>query len=453
MPTSIQSLLRRRWLSRALPVAVFAALSSVTSAQDISALRNEIAALRAEQARIAELQARNEQSLSALEARLAATMPTATPAGPGNAPAGSPLAAQAVPVTPAPPRTGTTSGSGDSRWSITGDLRLRGQRDQTDDGVTPSRNSAQLRGRLGATYKVTDRLSLGARVVTGDPDDPNSTDVQLSNWDDDLQVALDLAYLQFKLQDFTLYAGKIPQPFTRTDLVWDGDVNPQGIGATFRRARADGSAIRANAALLMIDEQAGGSDSTMAGLQLGYDSTPINGLKFDASLGYYHYDLGSTAGADAGDFRSNLRNPQGSYVSDFHLFDVIAGIGWQPGSAKWPFRLVADYDKNFGAISGRDTAFGVDLIAGRASQPGDWRFTYGYAKTEVDSVLAAFSQDNIGIGTNYVLHALTIDYTPLARTQVSGIWYHYRPNDPLYAAANASSSWLDRFRVYFQVSF
>lgn len=439
---------RRRRVAHTSIAALLAVLASTARAGDIDTLQAEIAALRAEQVRIAELQARTEQALIVLEARMASAGSAA-----GGAPAPAGTSSQEAPRA-APSSRPTTSAvtSRDARWTISGDFRLRGQGDYSDERV-PARNSAQVRGRLSAIYKLTDRVSFGTRIVTGDPDDPNSTDVQLSNWVDDLQISADLAYVQVKLADFTLYGGKFPQPFTRTDLVWDGDVNPQGVGATFKRLHADGSAIRGNGALLVIDEQAAGADSTMAGLQLGYDSAAIGPVKFDASLGYYHYDLGSTTGADAGDFRSNLRNPDGSYVSDFRLLDLIAGITWQAGPAKWPLRMVLDLDKNLGAAAGRDTAFGIDLIAGRASQPGDWRVTYGYSQAEVDSVLAAFSHDNIGIGTNYALHALTIDYTPSAKMQVSGIWYHYRPEDPLYAGALAPSDWLDRFRLYFQVAF
>jgi hypothetical protein len=76
---------------------------------------------------------------------------------------------------------------------VTGDLRLREQGDYSDaDGK--DRNSSQLRGRLGTTFALNDRVTLGARLVTGDADDPNSTDVRLSNFDDDLQVSLDLGF-------------------------------------------------------------------------------------------------------------------------------------------------------------------------------------------------------------------------------------------------------------------
>ncbi|WP_350283867.1 hypothetical protein [Nitrosomonas sp.] len=44
---------------------------------------------------------------------------------------------------------------------------------------------------------------------------------------------------------------------------------------------------------------------------------------------------------------------------------------------------------NFGAAMGADTGFGIDLLVGRASQPRDWHFIYGYAQMDTDAVLTA----------------------------------------------------------------
>lgn len=217
-------------------------------------LRARIEELRAEQARITELQQKTEAQLQALEARLGVTSPD--------------LVASA----PKPPFASPTS-----RLKVSGDLRLRSQGDYSD--VTRSRTSAQVRGRLGATFAVNDWITLGGRLATGDPDDPNSTDVQLSNFDEDLQFSLDLAYAQLTLGDLKLYGGKLPQPFARTDLVWDSDVNPQGVGAVYKRQLPGGSALRASGLYFLVDEQAAGADSTMLGAQLGYDSPPTRRLE------------------------------------------------------------------------------------------------------------------------------------------------------------------------------
>lgn len=396
----------------------------------------QIEALRAQQAQITQLQQQTEASIRALEAKLGVASPVQNASVAGTSAAT--IAATAKPEEP--------------KLKITGDLRLRAQGDYSDSDGT-NRTSTQLRARLGATYALNDLVTIGGRIVTGDGDDPNSSDVQLSNWDDDLQISLDLAYAQLNFGDLKVYGGKIPNPFTRTDLVWDGDVNPQGVSAVYKLPLAGGGAFRANGLFFSVDEQAAGPDSTMGGVQFGFDSPSYGGFKYDLSSGYYRYSLGSMAGADAGDWRSNRRNPDGSLTSDYELVDVVAGLSWQGVNEKWPLRVVGDYVKNLGAIDDQDTGFGVDVSLGRASKAGDWRFTYGYSQTDVDAVLAAFSNDNIGIATNYNLHALTLDYTPIPKTTISAIWYHYKPNDPLYAGTNQPDDWLDRFRVFFLMNF
>lgn len=341
--------------------------------------------------------------------------------------------------------------SEDSRVHLEGDLRLRYQGDYSDADAR-KRDSAQLRARFGGTYRINDDLLLGARLATGDGDDPNSTDVQLSNFADDLQVTLDMAYAQLNRGGLKLYGGKLPQPFARTDLVWDSDVNPQGAAATYKRAFTHGSALRFSTLYFIIDEQVAGDDSIMRGAQVVFDWA-AGAWKYDLSAAYYDYDLGSVAGGDAGDYRTNLRNPDGSYRSDFNLVDVIAGLTWPGRTEHWPLRIVGDYVHNLDAATSADTGYGVDVTLGRASQVHDWRVTYGYSTAETDAVFAAFSHDNIGIATNYKLHALTFDYVPYPKTLISAIWYHYAPLQPVDAGSNTPGDWLDRLRIAFLVSF
>lgn len=410
-------------------------------AQDDADIRAQIEQLRAQQAEIARMQRENEAALRALEARLGTPAPAETAAAAPPPPAAAPSTQAAVAnTTPA------------SRLKISGDLRVRGQRDDSDSD-RPDRNSAQVRARLGATFAVNDRVTLGARLVTGDGDDPNSSDVQLSNWDDDLAVSLDQAWLRLDFGDLRLFGGKMPQPFTRTELVWDGDVNPQGVAATYRHAWADGSALRANGLFFIVDERAAGGDSTMLGAQLGYDTAKLGDWQFDASLALYDYSLKSLAGADAGDWRSNLLNPDGTYLSDFRLVDAIVGATWSGLGERWPLRFVGDYVKNTGARTDGDSGHGIDLVFGRASQVGDWRFSAGHARAGVDAVLAAFSQDNIGIGTNYRLYSLGFDYVPWPHTTLSAILYRYRPDAAEHAGGNEPHDWLNRARVSLMVGF
>lgn len=427
-----------------LVLGIALALSAIpVSAQGDAreALLQQIRALRAEQAEMAEMQRRTDARIRALE----------TQVGLAPAPESAAVATTTV-AAPPPPMPAQPAQTAEPRLKLSGDLRLRAQQDSSDDDGA-DRTSTQLRARIGATYAISNRLRIGGRLVTGDSDDPNSTDVQLSNWDDDLGVALDLAYAQLDFDALTLYGGKIPQPFARTDLVWDSDVNPQGAAAVYRKPLAGGGALRANGLYFTIDEQVAGPESNMAGLQFGFDSANRGGWKYELSGGYYRYDLDSLAGADSGDWRSNRRDAAGNFVSDFELLDLIGALTWQGRNERWPLRIVGDYVRNLGAVDDQDSGYGVDISLGRASKPGDWRFTYGYAQTDVDAVMAAFSHDNIGIATNYDLHALTVDYTPLPKTVISAIWYHYKPHDARFAGTQDADDWLDRFRLLFLMNF
>lgn len=395
-----------------------------------------------QQARIDQLEAvvarQNEmlrQSGSAPEPAQRAETPSPAPA----APAATMAAAGAAPADDAFRIPGLDVG---------GDMRVR-QEWNFVDGRDRSRTA--VRARLRATYAVSDSFAVGTQIATGDPDDPNSTDVTLGNFVDDLQVSLDQAWIRYHSGGLTAYAGKFPQIFQRTDMLWDGDVSPQGVAAAYSlpvgTAKLDARGI-----WFVIDEAAVARDSDMLGGQLALAAPLGPRVKAGLTGGYYHYRLGSVAGADAGDFRGNLLSG-GRYLSDFHLIEGIATLGWAGPSERWPVSFTADYVKNLGAAVAGDTAFNLELAAGRTAKPGDVRIAYNFSEVEVDSVLAAFSHDNIDLSTNYRLHGLGLAYVPAPNLQLDLLWYHYRPLDAAYSGALAPSEWLDRVRLAFMVSF
>jgi len=423
-------MIRRSTLTAALLASALASPAYAQSQADIvTELKREIEAMKAEQARsnerIADLESALNKVASAATPQLQpVVVASATP------PAQQPIIKAATP----------------SRLSVSGDVRMRYESNFSDND-TPDRNRAVFRARLRAAFAVNDWLTVGAQLATGDPDDPNSTDITLDDFNDKLAVSLDQAYARAKFGGLQIDAGRIAQPFTRTELVWDGDVSPQGVAASYtQKLGSNGAKLKATGMYFPVDEIVAGPDSKMIGGQIGLELPVGSKLKFELATAYYDYSLRSVAGGDAGDFRSNVF-VGGRYLSDFNLFDVIAAVNWQGLGEKWPVRIVGDYVKNYGAANSEDTGFGVDFILGRASKPHDLRFTYGYAKAEADAVLAAFSQDNTGIGTNYRQHALAVDYTVTPQFILNATLYHYRPDDPLYAGANNPSDWLNRLRL------
>ena len=400
--------------------------------------------LEAQQARIDQLEALVARQAAMIERTVSAPAPSIaapTPSVAASAPPSQPtLASAAAPA------------SGDAfrlpGLDVSGDLRVR-QEWNFVDGRDRSRSA--VRARLRAAYKIDDHFAVGTQIATGDPDDPNSTDVTLGSFVDDFQVALDQAWIRYTNGGLTAYAGKFPQQFQRTDMLWDSDVSPQGVaaayGADIGKARIDARGL-----WFVIDEAAVARDSDMLGGQLALSAPLGPDVKAGLTGSYYHYRLGSVAGADAGDFRGNLLSG-GRYVSDFHLVEAIGTLGWSGPSERWPLAFTADYVKNMGAAVPGDTAFNLELAAGRVAKPGDIRLTYNYSEVEVDSVLAAFSHDNIDLSTNYKLHGLGLAYVPAPHLQLDLLWYHYRPLDPAYAGGLSPTDWLDRIRLAFMVSF
>lgn len=417
----------------ALGLTALSAAAETGAADTVESLRAELERMKSEQAaRAAEMQ-RLEERLVALEA---AAAPAAAPAGSATASSPAVMAAAA----PAEPP---------SRFKVSGDFRLRYEGNYGAE--TGDWDRGALRARLGASYAATDTVTIGARLATGDPDDPNSSDVTFSNFADDFDVSLDMAYAQYSAGGAKAWGGKFALPFTRTDLVWDSDVNPQGIGAAYRLP-VGGAALRFSGLYFLVDHSVAGSDSSMIGGQVGLEMPVSDALKFDLAVAQYDYSLSSVAGADAGDFRSNVIGPDGRYLSDFELFNVIGSASYG-GWSGWPLKLTADYVVNRGARVPGDTGYSIELAAGQSHARGDWRFGYGYSQAEVDAVLAAFSQDNTTIGTNYRQHTLFVGYNLLDNIVLDAVWYHYRPYDAAFSGVNDPDDWLDRVRLHFLVGF
>jgi Putative porin len=209
-----------------------------------------------------------------------------------------------------------------------------------------------------------------------DPDDPNSSDVTLSNFDDDLQVSLDQAWLKATFGPVEIIGGKVPQLVIHTDMVWDGDVNPEGLSAAYKIKLGSTASLFATGLSFIIDESITGPDSRMIGGQIGGDAAVNQALKFGASVAYYDYSLKTIAGADAGDVRLN-RFANGRYLSDFNLLDIIGSANWTGLGARWPLHITANYVHNLGATTDADTEILLTASAGRLAKPGDWRISYG----------------------------------------------------------------------------
>lgn len=297
-----------------------------------------------------------------------------------------------------------------ARLAISGDARLRAESNSSHDS-SPVRNRGAVRVRLTGDYAFSEQLNAGMRLVTGDPNDPNSSDVTLGNFVDDFAVSLDRAYLRYTGDNWQVVGGKIANPFVGTDLVWDGDVNPLGFAATATLPLSETSNLRATGIYSIVDEQTLERDSDMWGGQLTTRLAVNDDWQIDAAFAYYDYTIGSLVNAGAGDTRDNILTPDGlAYLSDFDLANAIVELRYNGFGDAWPIILTGDWVRNLGAASAEDRGYSFNVALGRRSEARDWRIRYGIAVAETDAVLGIFSHDNTEYASNYRQHTLQVEH-------------------------------------------
>jgi putative porin len=321
------------------------------------------------------------------------------------------------------------AGQAPAALRFSGDFRVRYEHNTDVPAAPPGREV--VRFRLGATYALQEDITVRARLATGDPDDPNSTDVTLSSFVNDLTFSLDLAAVEVNRPKFGAFAGKFTNPFLTTEMVWDGDVNPQGAGGRLKLGKATGVTTSLTAMYFILNQRADDSTSDMGGAQLMVAGAPGKNWRVTGAAAYYDYRIGRANVSEPGDIRGNRLDPGGAplYLSDFNLIDALFIIDNTGFSKRFPLRFVGEYVKNDGA-NDLNTGFSADLYAGKAGSAGDIRARYGYAQVETDAILAAFAHDNTTLGTNSDTHTLSVDVTPRANALLTATLYHYRPHEP-----------------------
>jgi hypothetical protein len=158
-----------------------------------------------------------------------------------------PGAAQSV--TPATSGQAPVQGSVDRRLSdlerrmkglgpltFSGDFRLRedafygGPSDRSLD-----ENLQNYRLRFNTDVRVTNDISGGFTLASGNINDPTSTNQTLTGFYARKPIALDRVFIDYHPSEFKpleLIAGKFTYPWYNTELTWDKDLNPEGFSQT-----------------------------------------------------------------------------------------------------------------------------------------------------------------------------------------------------------------------------
>ncbi|MAE97353.1 MAG: hypothetical protein CL910_22110 [Deltaproteobacteria bacterium] len=309
------------------------------------------------------------------------------------------------------------------------DFRLRYEHRRNRPG-RDDRNRSRIRFRIGAEYDLHPELRAGFRLRTGDPNDPNSPHRTLGGRHSDggggmfdsFEIALVRAYLKYKPSWFegsTIWAGKFDHPFVKNpvygELVWDDDVNPEGVAGVYKWSDGNGLDLRFAAGEYFLVESGGADEASMTVLQGAAGLGITDDLKAQVAVGWYRYanlnaDGSLVSIADNGGCPGcNALDASGEYASGFRVLNPIASLTYS-GLAV-PITLSGEFILNTSADSSRDDdGYAVGVAAGKVSGPGDWKVWYQFQNISREALFSGFAQDDFLMATNYSGHVAAVDY-------------------------------------------
>jgi len=300
-------------------------------------------------------------------------------------------------------------------FTFSGDLRLRYEGLFYDDD-TRDRNRGRFRLRIGVRKAITDELVAGFRLASGSSSDPTSTNQTLTDEFSDKDVWIDLAYLIYKpawWKGTTIGAGKFKNPFVKTNMVWDSDVNPEGVYETVKFDTEVPVDPFVTVAWLLVEDQSSATDANAGVFQGGFDWA-MDGVTWSSAAAYYDFFNIE----EPGNFRSaNGNTTAGGKLTagDFDVLNLTNSVKFKVQEV--PVKVWADFAKNLtedapAPMDGLDTAYALGFDVGENKDKGDWSFGYKYANIEANSVWGAISDSDFGfanrkghvVGVAYNLH-------------------------------------------------
>ncbi|MCK6407021.1 MAG: putative porin [Rhodocyclaceae bacterium] len=324
--------------------------------------------------------------------------------------------------------------------------------------TTDDRERYRLRARLGLLARVTDGWTAGFRLTTGNVTDRVSTNQSLGQDFNKYQIVLDRAYVKYEpVEWFSASAGRMPNPFYGTDLVWDEDLNFEGFAATFKPVFAEGRVrpfLTVGAFPMKEDAPPNAEDRWLHGVQGGAKLALGQSTQFTLGAAWFDYDnlegrlerdpaLGPVAGFGQYEYGNGLRQKGNTlFLTDFNRTDGVTPNLWGLASKFRPFNLTAsldlahfdpvhviltaDYVKNtafdrgeiqrrtsLAMTDGKDYGYMYRIMVGmpKLEQRHDWNFSYTYRYLGSDATIDGFTDSDFGLGgTNLRGHILAFNY-------------------------------------------
>ncbi|MBN1846805.1 MAG: putative porin, partial [Sedimentisphaerales bacterium] len=313
---------------------------------------------------------------------------------------------------------------------FSGDFRYRHESIDEEAGGEwkDGHNRNRIRARLMMNAQVNDEWDVGVRIASGS-EDPASTNQTLSDGFSSKDLWLDMAYLDYHpeaVKGLHVIGGKMNNPFHnvgKNQLIWDGDLTPEGVAGTYKTALGESTELFANGGGFWIREDKGDDPAqSLWGAQVGLQQA-LDGVKLTGGVSYYDY--GNVQGAGSLNYKGNAMGnifDNGVYVSDFNIVELFAEMGFSLMDI--PMGFYGNFVCNAGAEhTSENQGCMVGYTLNKAKDPGTWQAGYNYRHIEKDAVVGAFNDsDFIGGSTDGRGHQIQFKYI-VAKNVETGVSY------------------------------
>jgi hypothetical protein len=206
------------------------------------------------------------------------------------------------------------------RVRFSGDVRLRYEYDRFDENnsdeflrISQGTDTRELmntrsnqyrfkyRVRFGTELDIsenpagTHKLQAALRLATGNSSNPVSTNTLLGDYMNKDGIVMEQAYLKLNQKTleynptlFTIYGGRMPNPWFSSDLVWDSDLNFEGLALSLRKPITDSWTfyLTEGAFPLQYDDLSTKA-KWLAGGQIGVEKKEKKGISAKVGAAYY----------------------------------------------------------------------------------------------------------------------------------------------------------------------
>lgn len=329
----------------------------------------------------------------------------------------------------APAKEVESSGFKLPKWventKVKGDFRFRYQDQDTDESGSKSRDRWRMRWRFGLETEVNEWWKTAFRLASGSGD-PRSRNLTLTDTFETSNVQLDLAYAQFDPnKHWSLVAGKFKNPIWNTkDLLWDSDINPEGIGVQFLDYKINQFEVFGTTGFYVLEEFSSDTSDPWLGLiQAGTKVNLTDSLYLKLAGAFYSFqDLkGNSFDYSSG---TNSTDVNGNLMDDLDAVGIDAELGFKL-SGPVPFvGIFGQYvDSN---ASDNDLGYlaGIKFGHKKVKKFGQWQVKYNYRSLEQDA-WPDFLPDSDFYGGETDVQGSEIEFTfGLAKNVTIGLDYY-----------------------------